>query len=114
MLLLMFNHIYTTCTHKNPFQPISDLEINQSHYWNLQTRMGRNQESADQEQSEEDIPCCNVGVSRAWGPEDPEPRHICPAAKCCGHLSTKVYVDSDLTVYEICVSDVVCYFIYFF
>lgn len=76
-------------------------------------RMGRNQESADQEQSEEDIPCCNVGVSRAWGPEDPEPRHICPAAKCCGHLSTKVYVDSDLTVYEICVSDVVCSFIYF-
>uniref|UniRef100_K1PP00 Uncharacterized protein n=1 Tax=Magallana gigas TaxID=29159 RepID=K1PP00_MAGGI len=69
-------------------------------------RMGRNQESADQEQSEEDIPCCNVGVSRAWGPEDPEPRRICPAAKCCGHLSSKVYVDSDLTVYEICVSDV--------
>ncbi|XP_061197552.1 uncharacterized protein LOC133205708 [Saccostrea echinata] len=49
--------------------------------------------------------CCSAGVSRVWGLKDPEPRHLCSAKKCCLGLTSKVYVASDLTVYELCVSD---------
>ncbi|XP_062614083.1 uncharacterized protein LOC134275803 [Saccostrea cucullata] len=49
--------------------------------------------------------CCSAGVSRVWGLKDLKPRHLCSAKKCCIGLTSKVYIASDLTVYELCVSD---------
>ena len=72
--------------------------------------MGRSQGLTSEEQADDHVTddlCCSEGVSRVWNTEDPEPKRVCPAAKCCGHLTSKVYVGNDLTVYEICVSELV-------
>lgn len=82
-------------------------------------RMGRSQELPNQGMEDggmSDELCCTLGVSRVWSPSDPEPRHVCPAAKCCPDLTSTVYVGSNLSVYELCVPDKVwrpfCAFVY--